>query len=169
MIFGGSRIAAFALMALIWGLTVAAMKLAPRPCRRSSFATVRFLLAGLCFLMIALARGLPLRAPRFGRIVVASLLITTGCYAFVFWGVANAPTGISAIVNLALMPIFLVAIGAVYGQERITRRRAGAIGLGILGLVLLFSGGRARPRAARGRRSASPRSRSEPCAMPGAR
>ncbi|HVL20891.1 MAG TPA: DMT family transporter [Amaricoccus sp.] len=57
-----------------------------------------------------------------------------------FWGVANAPTGISAIVNLALMPIFLVAIGAAYGQERITGRRAGAIGLGILGLVLLFSG-----------------------------
>ncbi|HZY23736.1 MAG TPA: EamA family transporter [Beijerinckiaceae bacterium] len=142
MIFGGSatRIAAFGLMALIWGLTWLPMKLAAEAVPPIFLATVRFLLAGLCFLAIALARGLPLRAPRFGRIVVASLLITTACYAFVFWGVANAPTGISAIVNLALMPIFLVAIGAVYGQERITRRRAGAIGLGILGLVLLFSG-----------------------------
>ena len=142
MIFGGSatRIAAFGLMALIWGLTWLPMKLAAEAVPPIFLATVRFFLAGLCFLAIALARGLPLRAPRFGRIVVASLLITTGCYAFVFWGVANAPTGISAIVNLALMPIFLVAIGAVYGQERITGRRAGAIGLGILGLVLLFSG-----------------------------
>src|SRR5215204_5463132 len=142
MIFGGSatRIAAFALMALIWGVTWLPMKLAAEVVPPIFLAAVRFLLAGLCFLAIALARGLPLRAPRFGRVVVASLLITTGCYAFVFWGVANAPTGISAIVNLALMPIFLVAIGALYGQERITRRRAGAIGLGILGLVLLFSG-----------------------------
>jgi drug/metabolite transporter (DMT)-like permease len=73
-------------------------------------------------------------------VVVASLLITTGCYSFLFWGVAHAPTGLSAIVNLALMPIFLVVIGAAYGQERITTRRAGAIGLGVVGLVLLFSG-----------------------------
>src|SRR5829696_6850346 len=94
MIFGGSatRIAAFALMALIWGVTWLPMKLAAEVVPPIFLAAVRFLLAGLCFLAIALARGLPLRAPRFGRIVVASLLITTGCYAFVFWGVANAPT-----------------------------------------------------------------------------
>src|SRR5215208_1572091 len=106
MIFGGSatRIAAFALMALIWGVTWLPMKLAAEVVPPIFLAAVRFLLAGLCFLAIALARGLPLRAPRFGRIVVASLLITTGCYAFVFWGVANAPTDISVIVNLALMP-----------------------------------------------------------------
>src|SRR3954464_5806082 len=137
---GPTRVGAFALMALIWGVTWLPMKLASEAVPPIFLATVRFLLAGLCFLAIALARRLPLHPRRFGRVLVASLLITTGCYSFLFWGVAHAPTGISAIVNLALMPIFLVAIGALYGQERITRRRAGAIGLGILGLVLLFSG-----------------------------
>jgi drug/metabolite transporter (DMT)-like permease len=135
-----SRLAAFALMALIWGVTWLPMKLASEVVPPIFLAGVRFLLAGSCFLLIALARGLPLRPVQFGRVVVASLLITTGCYSFVFWGVAHAPTGLSAIVNLALMPIFLVVIGAAYGQERITMRRAGAIGLGVAGLVLLFSG-----------------------------
>ena len=137
---GLTRVGAFALMALIWGVTWLPMKLASEAVPPIFLATVRFLLAALCFLAIALARRLPLHPRRFGRVLVASLLITTGCYSFLFWGVANVPSGVSAVVNLALMPIFLVAIGAVYGQERITRRRAGAIGLGILGLVLLFSG-----------------------------
>jgi drug/metabolite transporter (DMT)-like permease len=135
-----SGIAAFGLMAVIWGVTWLPMKLAAEAVPPIFLAAIRFFLAGLGFLVIALARGLPLRPVQFGRVVVASLLITTGCYSFVFWGVAHAPTGLSAIVNLALMPIFLIVIGAAYGQERITMRRAGAIGLGIAGLVLLFSG-----------------------------
>jgi drug/metabolite transporter (DMT)-like permease len=135
-----TRLAAFALMALIWGVTWLPMKLAAEVVPPIFLAGIRFFLAGFCFLLIALARGLPLRPVQLGRVVIASLLITTGCYSLVFWGVAHAPTGLSAIVNLALMPIFLIVIGAAYGQERITMRRAGAIGLGIVGLVLLFSG-----------------------------
>lgn len=134
-----SRVAAFALMALIWGLTWLPTKVASEAVPPIFLAATRFLLVAPCFLAIALTRGLSLASGRFGRIVVASLLITTGCYSFLFWGVARAPSGISAIVNLSLMPIFLVVIGALYGQERITLRRAAAIGLGILGVVLLFS------------------------------
>jgi drug/metabolite transporter (DMT)-like permease len=135
-----SRIVAFAAMALIWGLTWLPMKLASEVVPPIFLATTRFLLAGACFLVIALARRLPLAPVGFGRVVAASLLITTGCYSFLFWGVARAPTGLSAIVNMALMPIFLIGIGFAYGQERMTMRRAGAIGLGIVGLVFLFSG-----------------------------
>ena len=135
-----SRIAAFALMALIWGLTWLPMKVASEAVPPILLASIRFLLAAGCFYPLALARGLDLRAGPFGRIVAASLLITTGCYSFLFWGVARAPTGLSAIVNLALLPIFLMLAGALYGQERITTRRMGAVGLGVLGLVLLFSG-----------------------------
>ena len=135
-----SRIAAFGLMALIWGLTWLPMKVASEAIPPLLLASLRFLLAAICFYLVGLAQGLSFRAGPVGRIVGASLLITTGCYSFLFWGVARAPTGLSAIVNLALLPIFLVAAGALYGQERITMRRAGAVGLGILGLVLLFSG-----------------------------
>jgi drug/metabolite transporter (DMT)-like permease len=101
---------------------------------------MRFLLAGLCYLAFILVKGLPLKMVQPWRVIVASLLITTGCYSLLFWGVARAPTGLSSIVNLSLMPIFLILIGALYGQERITPRRLGAIALGVLGLVMLFSG-----------------------------
>jgi drug/metabolite transporter (DMT)-like permease len=137
---GAGHIAAFAAMALIWGLTWLPMKIASEAVPPIFLAMMRFLLAGLCYLAFILAKGLPLKMVQPGRVIVASLLITTGCYSLLFWGVARAPTGLSSIVNLSLMPIFLILIGALYGQERITPRRLGAIGLGVLGLVMLFSG-----------------------------
>jgi drug/metabolite transporter (DMT)-like permease len=137
---GAGHVAAFALMALIWGLTWLPMKIASEAVPPIFLAMVRFLLAGLCFLAFILAKGLPLRMEQPGRVIVASLLITTGCYSLLFWGVARAPTGLSSIVNLALMPIFLILVAALYRQERITKRRIGAIALGVVGLVMLFSG-----------------------------
>lgn len=137
---GVARPAAFALMALIWGLTWLPMKLASEAVPPIFLATVRFVLAGLCFLPIVLAKGLPLRPERPVRVIVASLLISTGCYSLVFWGTARSPSGLSAIVNLALLPIFVILVGALHGQERITARRLSAIALGIVGLVLLFAG-----------------------------
>ncbi|EIZ81833.1 hypothetical protein WYO_5542 [Methylobacterium sp. GXF4] len=135
-----SRLVAFGIMALIWGVTWLPTKIATQAVPPIFLATARFLLSSVLFLVIVSVRGLPLRIHGFGRIVGASLLITTGCYSFVFWGVAHAPSGLSAIVNLSLMPIFLAFIGFLYGQERLSARRVGAIGLGISGLVLLFSG-----------------------------
>jgi drug/metabolite transporter (DMT)-like permease len=135
-----SRLVAFGVMALIWGVTWLPTKIAVQTVPPIFLATARFLLSGVLFLVIVRVRRLPLRIPAFGRIVAASLLITTGCYSFVFWGVAHAPSGLSAIVNLSLMPIFLAFIGFLYGQERLSARRVGAIGFGIAGLVLLFSG-----------------------------
>lgn len=135
-----SRLVAFGVMALIWGVTWLPTKIATQAVPPIFLATARFLLSGVLFLIIVRVRRLPLRIQGFGRIVGASLLITTGCYSFVFWGVAHAPSGLSAIVNLSLMPIFLAFIGFLYGQERLSARRVGAIVLGISGLVLLFSG-----------------------------
>jgi len=137
---GATQIAAFAAMALIWGLTWLPMKIASEAVPPIFLAAMRFLLAGLCYLAFILVKGLPLRLEQPGRVIVASLLITTGCYSLLFWGVARAPTGLSSIVNLALMPIFLILVGAFYGQERVTPRRLGAIALGVAGLAMLFSG-----------------------------
>jgi drug/metabolite transporter (DMT)-like permease len=135
-----SHVAAFGLMALIWGLTWLPMKMASEAVPPILLAAVRFIMAGALFLVLVKMRGLPLRTSNFGRVVMASLLITTGCYGPLFWGVSHAPTGLSAIVNLSLMPIFLALVGFLYGQENLTGRRLSAIGLGVVGLVLMFSG-----------------------------
>jgi drug/metabolite transporter (DMT)-like permease len=97
-------------------------------------------MAALGFLVLARLRGFSLRVERPGRVLAASLLITTACYALVFWGLAQAPSGLAAVVNLGLMPIFLIGIGAAYGQEPITPLRVAAIIFGLAGLALLFSG-----------------------------
>jgi drug/metabolite transporter (DMT)-like permease len=131
---------AFALMALIWGLTWLPMKVASEVVPPIFLAVVRFVLAAPYFPALALATGVSLRLKQPARVVAASLLITTGCYSLVFWGVARSPSGLSAIVNLALLPIFVMAIAALYGQERLTASRLGAVALGVVGLILLFSG-----------------------------
>ncbi len=137
---GAGQVAAFAVMALIWGLTWLPTKLASEVVPPIFLAAVRFVLAGLCYLAIVLAKGVPLKMMQPGRVMAAALLINTGCYGLLFWGLARSPSGLSAIVNLALMPICIILVGALYGQERITARRLGALGFGIAGLGLLFSG-----------------------------
>ena len=137
---GSRQVLAFAVMAFIWGIGWLPSKLAMEVVPPIFFACVRFTLAALGFLALAKLRGLSLRPARPGRVLAASLLITTACYAFVFWGLAQAPSGLAAVVNLGLMPIFLIGVAAAYGQERITLRRLAAIALGLAGLGLLFSG-----------------------------
>lgn len=127
-------------MAFIWGAGWLPTKLAMEVLPPIFFACLRFTMAALGFLVFARLRGFSLRVERPGRVLAASLLITTACYALVFWGLAQAPSGLAAVVNLGLMPIFLIGIGAAYGQEPITPLRVAAIIFGLAGLALLFSG-----------------------------
>ena len=48
------------------------------------------------------------------------------------------PSGLSAVLDLAIMPVGLLVIGAVLGEDRLDRRRMAAIGMGPAGLMLLF-------------------------------
>jgi drug/metabolite transporter (DMT)-like permease len=132
-------VVAFAVMAAVWGLTWLPAKLGSEIVPPIFLAGCRFVLAGALFGAYAAWRGVPLAASQPGRLVVAALLITTFCYGPLFWGVARAPTGLSAIINFSLMPIFTIAVGWAWGRERVTVRRAGSIALGMGGLVLLFS------------------------------
>lgn len=137
---GSRQLLAFCVMALIWGVGWLPTKLAIGVVPPIFFACTRFTLAALGFLILARLSRLRLRPGRPGRLLAASLLVTTGTYALVFWGVARAPSGLAAVVNLGLMPIFLMMVGALHGQERVTPRRVAAIALGLAGLGLLFSG-----------------------------
>jgi drug/metabolite transporter (DMT)-like permease len=136
---------AFGLMALIWGLTWLPMKVAALDVPPIFLAACRFVLAGMGFFVWCRLAGKPLATRQKRRLVASALLITTGCYGPLFWGVAHAPSGLSAIVNLALLPVFVILIGAAYREERITARRLAAIALGMVGLVALFSGRSAGP------------------------
>ena len=133
------RFVAFLAMAVVWGLTWIAAKWATEATPPVFVAGMRLCIAAACFGAWCLLARVPWTAPKVGRLVAASLLINTGCYSFLFWGVAHAPTGLAAIVNLSLIPVLSMLVGALYGEETISARRIAAVALGALGLVLLFS------------------------------
>ena len=131
--------ALFGLMCLVWGLTWWPVKVGAAYVPPIFLAAARFLIAGA--LMIAWAGRDARAVPRsaFARLVTTALIINTGNYALLFWGVARAPTGLAAIVNFATIPVFSLLASHWLEGEPIARRQVAAIALGSLGLTLLFA------------------------------
>jgi len=72
------------------------------------------------------------------RTIASALLVNTSTYGLLFWGMQSVPSGLSGLVNLALIPVLLFALAALNGEERPTWRHALAIAIGCAGLVGLF-------------------------------
>lgn len=128
----------FLLMSLAWGLTWIPAKVAGAHVPPVAFAAARFVIAAP--VLLALARGALPPAGSTGRLLLTGLLINTGCYALLFWGVGHAPTGLAAIVNMSLIPLFSILFGWLHGEEAIDARKLAAIALGVAGLVMLYAG-----------------------------
>lgn len=129
----------FAVMATIWGLTWIAIKVGVDAVPPFFFAAARLLSAG-CFLL-ALARFRRQSLSISGslrRVVTAAILVNTLTYGLLFWGMQYIPSGLSSVLNLALIPVGLFTIGLAAGEETYSSRKASAIALGIFGLFVLF-------------------------------
>ncbi|MGL5361941.1 MAG: DMT family transporter, partial [Bosea sp. (in: a-proteobacteria)] len=129
----------FAAMCFVWGLTWLPVKIGSAHVPPVFLAASRFLIAGALMLMLA---GRPaFRVPKalWSRVFWTGMAVNTGNYAFLFWGIAHAPTGLAAIVNFAMIPIVTIIAGRLFGDEVIDRRKLAAIALGVLGLALLFA------------------------------
>ncbi|WP_236841891.1 DMT family transporter [Bosea sp. PAMC 26642] len=129
----------FALMCLVWGLTFMPVKVGSAHVPPIFLAAVRFWIAGLLMLLWA-GRDVPkVPAEARWRLIVTALLVNTGNYAFLFWGTAQAPSGLSAIVNFATIPIYSLLASRVIEGQAISRRRVIAILVGMVGLGFLFA------------------------------
>jgi len=130
---------AFAVMSTIWGLTWIAIKTGVETIPPFLFASTRLLAAGTFLLLLARLRGATLSmSGSYGRVVAAAILVNTVTYGSLFWGMQHIPSGLSSVVNLALIPVGLFTIGLAAGEETYSRRKVGAIALGVAGLVVLF-------------------------------
>src|SRR5688572_11584287 len=89
--------ALFALVSLVWGLTWLPVKIGTQHVSPIFLAAARFMIAGA--LMLAWAgRDLPkVPADAWPRLIVTALMLNTGNYALLFWGAAQAPSGLAAI------------------------------------------------------------------------
>jgi drug/metabolite transporter (DMT)-like permease len=126
-------------MCLIWGLTWIAIKTGVTALPPFLFASLRFLAAGSLLLLLSRRRGgSPPPSSYWPRIVFAALLVNTACYGFLFWGMQHVSSAVSAVVNLALIPVGLFAIGLASREESFSMRKLVSIGVGVLGLAILF-------------------------------
>ena len=72
-----------------------------------------------------------------------------GTYGLLFWGMQTVASGVAGLVNLALIPVGLLGLSVLSGQEKAGWRHAVALLLGSAGLMLVCSG--ATPASAGGR------------------
>jgi drug/metabolite transporter (DMT)-like permease len=131
--------ALFAVMCLVWGLTWLPVKVGAAHVPPIFLAATRFVIAGALMLAWAGRDAAKIPGSARSRLLVTALLVNTGNYALLFWGVARAPTGLAAIVNFATIPVFSLLASHWLEGEAIGRRQLASIGLGTLGLALLFA------------------------------
>ncbi len=130
----------FAAMCLIWGATWIAVKAGISVVPPSLFAGTRFIAAGSMLLLFLLWRGDRLRIARSSlpRLAAVTALMVVATYSLLFWGALFVSSGLAAILDMAFMPVALLAIGSLLGEDRFTPVRAAGVAVGVCGLLILF-------------------------------
>lgn len=129
----------FALMCLVWGVTFLPIKIASAHAPPIFLAAVRFAIAGALMLLWAGRDAFKVPGWSLRRLVGTGLLVNTGNYTFLFWGIAHAPSGLAAVVNMATIPVYSLLASRVIEGGTISGRRILAILLGAAGLGFLFA------------------------------
>jgi drug/metabolite transporter (DMT)-like permease len=130
----------FLFICLVWGTNWLAMKTGIAVVPPGVFSGTRWATAGLLLLLWRWSRGFP---PRLnlriaGRLVLVSVLLITLNAVILLYGLRYVGSGLASVVNSALTPISLLGFGVALGQERFSARQAGAIALGVAGILVLF-------------------------------
>lgn len=130
----------FGLMCLIWGATWIAVKAGVSVVPPIFFAGTRFVAAGALMLLFLWVRGSQLLISRadLPRLSLVTVLMVASTYALLFWGAQFVSSGIAAILDLAFMPVALLSIGVLFGEDRFTYTRGIGVTIGIGGLLILF-------------------------------
>jgi drug/metabolite transporter (DMT)-like permease len=133
------NLALFALMSLIWGVTWAAIVYGLQAgVPPVLLAALRYALATLFLAFLWREARAAFTNGRAARAILSALLVNAGTYGLLFWGMEHVPSGLSGLVNLSLIPIFLFGLAALTGEERPTLLHALPLAIGALGLVSLF-------------------------------
>lgn len=128
----------FLLMALIWGATWAAIKIGLEDLPPIFLAAMRYALAAMVLLVAVGGTMSAFTRTRWKRTILSGLLVNAGTYGLLFWGMQTVPSGLSGMVNLSIIPVALFMLAVATKEERASWRHAGALMLGVLGLVALF-------------------------------
>jgi drug/metabolite transporter (DMT)-like permease len=127
-------------MSAIWGLTWIAVKTGVEAVPPIFLAATRFVVAGTVLLVIFRKEiDLPAWPGRWLKMAIVALFLGTFCYGGLFWGMQFTPSGIAAIINLSLIPVGLLVIGALFRAEALGLMKIVGVLVGVAGLILMFA------------------------------
>ncbi len=131
----------FMIVCVLWGATWIALKADLRQLPPVLLAGTRFGTAGLALVLAVRLRGGSIGIARrdLARFGIVTLFMIALPYPLLFWGTEFVSSGLSAVLDLALMPIALLTIGAIVAREPIVLTQATGVAVGVAGLVVLFA------------------------------
>jgi len=134
----GSVYAALVVLALIWGYTWVAIKVATADANAYAVAAIRLGIATLVLFGVMAAMRRSLRPTPFVPTLILGLLQTTGWTIFQTLAVAGGGAGKSAVLGYT-MPFWTALLAWPFLGERIAGLRWVALGLAAAGLALVVS------------------------------
>jgi drug/metabolite transporter (DMT)-like permease len=131
---------AFVAIYLIWGSTFLAIRYAVETIPPLTVAGMRHAIAGSVLLVWAWARGFrPTRQQWLAAAPLGCLFFLLG-HGTLCWAEQHVNLGLAALL-MATEAIFILVLGWMLGQQRITWLSAVGVGLGIVGVGVLTGGG----------------------------
>ena len=130
---------AFGVVCIVWGTTYLAIRVAIRSLPTLLFPGLRFALAGIALLGLALVRGerLPRRRSDWWNLVLIGVLMVGVANVAVVWAEHYVMSGFAALL-VATAPFWMAILEAMRpGGERLTSRKALGLAIGFTGVGLL--------------------------------
>ncbi|PYY14299.1 MAG: EamA family transporter [Acidobacteria bacterium] len=131
--------ASFGLVYLFWGSTYLAIMIAVRHFPPPVLGALRFLIAGALMLGWCAFRRKKLAITRgdFLRLLLVGVLLLVGGNTVLAWAEEYINSGLAAMI-VAVVPIWIAMIEALFGGDRLTRLGWSGLLLGIGGLLVLL-------------------------------
>jgi drug/metabolite transporter (DMT)-like permease len=130
-------LAAFIVLALLWGYNWVVMKIAMRYCGPLDFAALRGAFGVLLLFLVLFAMRVPLRPRYVAKTFWLGILQTTGFVGLISWSLSVGAAGKSAVLAYT-MPFWVIAFGWPFLPERLHGRQWPAVVLALAGLVLVL-------------------------------
>jgi len=132
-------VVSFGLVYLFWGSTYLAILIAVRHFPAPVLGALRFLIAGALMLGWCALRGKKIRVSRddFLRLLLVGVLLLTGGNVVLAWAEEYINSGLAAMI-VAVVPIWIAMIEALFGGDRLNPRGWTGLLLGIGGLLVLL-------------------------------
>ncbi|MBO9466135.1 DMT family transporter [Tropicibacter sp. R15_0] len=131
------------ILALVWGSAFMFMSVALEGYGPITVATARTTLAALVLLSIMpmVGQKLPGKDPvLWGYIVVTGLLTTAIPFVLLSWGLQYVPSSFGGLA-MSTIPLMVLVLAHVWGDERIFARRAAGVAIGFAGALILIGPG----------------------------